>query len=165
MVSQEYKEVLLILEHMNTATVFCILKIKMKSTIFLQINQGLNVVCDLFIKSGTEIQLQIWIALVRLQNERLLWIEQSNNISNLSGLENLSEIEGFFRLKENPGLSSIDELSNLTTIGQSCSIISNPNLLSVNGFEDLAEIGRDLTMDNDTLSSLEGLENLPQLGT
>jgi UDP-3-O-[3-hydroxymyristoyl] glucosamine N-acyltransferase len=85
-------------------------------------------------------------------------------LTNLTGLEGLTEIAGSVGIHQNPVLTSLTGLDNLTSIGLSLSIYGNP-LNSLAGLANLTSIGGGLSISrNYTLTSLMGLENLTTIG-
>jgi len=90
-----------------------------------------------------------------------LTIWYTGNLVDLSGLENLAEVDALV-LSENDALTSISSLSNLSQIQSWITIIENPNLNSLSGLEQITTIPVWWVhiSDNDNLINLEGLNNL-----
>lgn len=85
----------------------------------------------------------------------------------LSGLENVSgEInEGGILISGNDNLESISQLQNLTGVVELLEILNNNSLVNLNGLNGITGVhswgdGGILIYDNNSLESLEGLENL-----
>jgi hypothetical protein len=90
-------------------------------------------------------------------------LEIGNNtaLSNLNGLSGLTNINGTFLLAYNNSLSSIQGLNNITGIGGNVFIGNNNLLTSLNGLSNLSIIGGGLEVsDNSLLTNLNGLNSL-----
>lgn len=111
-------------------------------------------------------------------------IIRGTNISSLGGLSQLTDIEGYLQIDNNPILSNLNGLQNLNAVGNwlditnnttlfnlsglggldscgSLSIYSNPSLTSLTGLNDLQLIDGDLIIySNEDLDNLDGLDNL-----
>jgi hypothetical protein len=86
-------------------------------------------------------------------------------LTNLTGLEALTSVGGYLRIKSNYALTSLNGLSNLTSIGGDLSIRYSYALTSLNGLSNLTSIGGDLDIwDNDDLTSLTALQNITSVG-
>ena len=80
-------------------------------------------------------------------------IIDSTNITSLSGLDNLTSIEGNLVITNNSMLTSLEGLGALTNVGGHVIISGNGALVSLEGLDALGTIGGDVTIvDNDTLS-------------
>lgn len=78
-----------------------------------------------------------------------------NDIKNFSGLETISNINGFIKIENNKGLSDVSGLYNIKSVDY-LTIDNNPSILSINGFHDLvATNGFILIRQNDNLETLE----------
>jgi len=85
----------------------------------------------------------------------------NSDISNLSGLQNITTIDGSLSISFNPNLSNFNGLENLTSIGNFFRISENDNLINLTGLENLNSIGHFfLITKNSSLTSLSGLDNL-----
>jgi UDP-3-O-[3-hydroxymyristoyl] glucosamine N-acyltransferase len=85
----------------------------------------------------------------------------STDITNISGLSNLTSIGGSLQIQSNPGLTSLTGLDNLTSIGGSVDIRCNAGLTSMTGLDNLTSIAGYLFIaSNAVLTSMTGLENL-----
>jgi hypothetical protein len=90
------------------------------------------------------------------------------SITNADGLNNLQTIGGSLYFGQgseggiwgNPNLQNFNGLNNLTTVGGTLQILNNDSLKSLAGLDNLISIGGLYIMGNDVLSSLTGLENL-----
>lgn len=89
----------------------------------------------------------------------------SNNISNLSGLSNLTTIGGALFIGTVNTLADLTGLNNVTSIGNNLEISHNQDLTSLTGLEGLTFIGGNLLIENNPLlTSLLGLNNLSYIG-
>jgi len=90
-----------------------------------------------------------------------LTIWYTSNLVDLSGLENLTEVDALV-ISENDALTEISSLSNLAQIHSWITIIGNPNLNSLEGLEQITSIPVWWVniSDNDNLINLDGLNNL-----
>jgi len=94
-----------------------------------------------------------------------LWIESNNALTSLSGLESLTSIGGGLHISSNNALISLTGLEGLNTINGGLIIMDNDVLTSLTGLENLSSIGGNLGIYyNATLTSLSGLENLSSIG-
>ena len=95
-----------------------------------------------------------------------LAIEWNPSLTTLEALSNLTYINGGFYLGSGyPGnsnaLTSLAGLENLTAVGNKLSIFNNPYLTSIQSLENVTSIGDDLSIhNNDSLISLSGLDNI-----
>jgi hypothetical protein len=81
-------------------------------------------------------------------------------LTNLTGLENLTSIGGYLHINQNFVLTSLTGLNNLTSIGDYLVIYGNA-LDNLSGLSGLTSIGGSLHIDrNNNLTDLSGLENL-----
>ena len=85
----------------------------------------------------------------------------ANDITNLDGLNELTNIGGELRIQTNGSLVSLSGLEALETIGGVFLIRSNPQLASLTALTSLTTLGERLFIDdNDVLASLNGLESI-----
>ena len=83
----------------------------------------------------------------------------------LSGLENLKQVEGFVGFYDSTTLLSLNGLGALRTIGKGLGLKDLQNLQSLSDLKSLISIGGGLEITNsDSLTSLQGLENITYLG-
>ena len=95
---------------------------------------------------------------------------ESESITNLSGLQNITSIGGSLLIDNNNSLTNLSGLDNLTSIRASLTISNNDNLVSLTGLESLTEVDFDPTIDtisyadtginiidNESLINLSGL--------
>jgi hypothetical protein len=93
-----------------------------------------------------------------------VWIS-APMLEDLSGLDNLSQVNGDFRISGNVLMIGLEGLEGLMNIGGELWIQSNFALENLYGLNHLNEIGGNLTIeDNDALSDLEGMEQLAYVG-
>ncbi|NPD48241.1 T9SS type A sorting domain-containing protein [Lentimicrobium sp. S6] len=93
------------------------------------------------------------------------------SITNLDGLNNITQIDGGLSIYFNLNLSSLSGFSNLTHIGGDVSIFYNPELYSLEGLNNLNVVEGDLklgeyelTVGNANFQDLSGLNGLNQIG-
>lgn len=83
------------------------------------------------------------------------------DIVDLSGLNNVNQINGLLNIFYNSDLVDLSGLSNLAYIGQSVTIDNNDALVDLEGLENLTTINGLLTVkSNENLISFSGLENI-----
>ena len=88
-----------------------------------------------------------------------------DDITNLSGLNVLTAIDGTLMIGENNTMTSLTGLDNVTTIGGTLRIYLNPVLTSISGLDNVTSIGGNLRItSNDVLTSLSGLDNVTSVG-
>jgi len=86
---------------------------------------------------------------------------EGDDISNLSGLNVITKINGDLRITANWSLEHLVGLNNLDSIGKSLMVEFNYALLDLSGLENLSTINGNISIvGNDFLSSLNGLENI-----
>ena len=87
------------------------------------------------------------------------------NLNNISGLTNLSIIGGYFKFRSNNILINMQGLNNLSSVSGYVEIEDNDNLSTLQGLENLTYIGGDfIVFFNDHLLNLEGINNLSFIG-
>ncbi len=86
-------------------------------------------------------------------------------LSDLSVFDGLTSVGGFMEIYDNSALTSLDGLESLASVSEQLSILSNPVLTDISALSAVSTIGTDyfylLVLDNATLASLDGLENIP----
>jgi len=83
----------------------------------------------------------------------------------MTGLENITSIGGYLFIGSNDGLTSLAGLDNITSIGGFLDIRTNASLTSLTGLDNLSSIGGGLSIsDNTGLTSLTGLDNITSIG-
>ena len=89
----------------------------------------------------------------------------NSNLSNLTGLENITSIGGDLRIFENSTLKNLTGLENLTSVGGDLEIFDNDALTSLTGLDNLTSVGGYLLIrENTVLTNLSGLENITSVG-
>lgn len=89
----------------------------------------------------------------------------SQEISSLNGLSQVTSIGGSLKIFYSHQISSLNGLNNLQTIGEACAISWNDNLASLSGLEALKFVGGGLGISsNPILSDLEPLDSLVYVG-
>jgi hypothetical protein len=92
----------------------------------------------------------------------LLW---NPDLTSLSGLENLQSVGGGLAIYQNASLTSLEGLNNLTSVGGNVQIGAGP-LESLSGLSGLSTVGGSFSVFNQPiLTDLEGLENLSSVGS
>ncbi len=87
------------------------------------------------------------------------------DITDLSGLQNLTTILGFLKVQYNLNLSSLNGLENINSISESLIIRSNSKLVNLFGIRNIETITKSIQIrDNGELGSIEGLSNIESLG-
>ncbi len=88
-----------------------------------------------------------------------------NDITNLNGLNGITQIGGSLRVENNATLTSLIGLNDLTAIGGSFYIAGNSLLEDFSGLNNLTTIERHFWVDtNQLLTDFSGLENLVSVG-
>ena len=86
------------------------------------------------------------------------------NLESLSGLENIDTILGWFEIHQNELLVNLQGLNGLKHVGGSLWIYTNEGLISLDGLEGLCSVGMGLSIFfNDNLASLGCLNNLSEI--
>merc|ERR1712144_67574 len=84
-----------------------------------------------------------------------LFIEDASKLEDLSGLENLAEVDDKFAIDNNKKLTEVN-LPSLENVGMSFVVEDNANVKSIS-LESLSNVGMSFELDGDALTSLEGL--------
>ncbi len=88
-------------------------------------------------------------------------ITANNSIENFHGLENLTSVLGDFTISFNNQLKTCDGLTNLTSIGGDLDIYDNNRIYNLYGLENLKSVGGSMRLwQNDDLLGVNGLTNL-----
>jgi hypothetical protein len=85
-------------------------------------------------------------------------------VSGMAGLNNLRAVGGFFHLVSLPNLISLAGLERLKSIGNEFTLSFCPVLNDMTGLDSLLSITGNLTIINNGLTSLNGLESLTTVG-
>lgn len=94
-----------------------------------------------------------------------LSIGENNNLSSLSGLENLTYIGGNLEINDNNILTDLTALGNVASVDGSLNIFSNDALFSLVGLGNITSIGESLFINhNYSLTNIDGLENIESIG-
>ncbi|WP_156168480.1 leucine-rich repeat domain-containing protein [Kordia zhangzhouensis] len=91
-----------------------------------------------------------------------LEIKFNNNLQNLQGLEQITEVTNLI-IRENTSITSLNGLNGLTSI-QYLEISGNDQLSSISQLGNLSSLGNTRIINNPVLASLNGLENITSLG-
>ncbi len=90
-----------------------------------------------------------------------LSIMNNSNILNLNGIENLSTVGLGLGIWYNEALTSISGLNNVAYIEETLRIAGNYSLIDLIGLETISAIGGDLFIqNNENLTNLSGLDNI-----
>lgn len=122
----------------------------------------------------TEIEGDVEITLSSISNLDSLYViasiggnlelNKNSSLTSISGLSNLTTVEGRINLWEN-NLTDLTGLNSLETIGKGLAITNMASLTSLSGLDNLTSIGSGLQITmNFELESLSGLENLISVG-
>jgi hypothetical protein len=122
----------------------------------------------------TEIEGDVEITLSSISNLDSLYVitsiggnlelNKNSSLTSISGLSNLTTVEGRINLWDN-NLTDLTGLNGLVTIGEAFSITSMASLKSLSGLDNLTSIGSGLQItDNFELENLTGLEKLNSIG-
>jgi hypothetical protein len=96
---------------------------------------------------------------------RSIYIESSNDITNVDSLSGLTSVDEFLIIARNTALTNIDGLSNLTSVGNNLYIAENTSLTDLDGLVSLTSVSGDLDIaDNESLGNLDGLSSLGSVG-
>lgn len=94
-----------------------------------------------------------------------LRINNNNNLTELAALQEITQTETLL-ISSNNNLTDIDELSNLNTVTYFLDINQNDNLTSLLGLSSLTSVGDLFNLRfNNALTNLSGLENLNKVGS
>ena len=92
---------------------------------------------------------------------RSLNISNNDLLTNLNGINNLTELTGGLGIIQNQNLINLEGLNNLIYVGeQGVFIYGNPSLETLNGLENLITIGDGYFSNNPALINIEALGNL-----
>jgi len=92
-----------------------------------------------------------------------LLISDNPRLRSLSALAALQTVLGTVQITRNPSLTRLDGLHRLHTVAENLRIASMHGLQSLHGLESLAEVGSLNISDNDSLTSLSGLDALTRV--
>jgi hypothetical protein len=85
-------------------------------------------------------------------------LSENYALPNLSGFSNFSTVGGDINIDEMDGLNSLEGLENIETIGGNLIIRNNPILENLDALSSVISIGTNINLrNNDSLNSLEGL--------
>ena len=92
-------------------------------------------------------------------------IYQNDALTSIDGLQSLTSVGENFAIIQNDALINIDELQSLTSVGAHFSISYNTALMNLDGLQNLTSVGGDLVIQlNDELKNLDGLQSLTSVG-
>ncbi|MFH1161452.1 MAG: T9SS type A sorting domain-containing protein [bacterium] len=91
-----------------------------------------------------------------------LWINYNNELTSLTGLNALTSIGNSLYILNNTALTSLTGLNSLNFIGGTLGINVNPVLTNITALNELttSDLGFLCISDNDSLKSLNGLDNI-----
>jgi len=93
-----------------------------------------------------------------------LWVDDNDSLTDLSGLDNITDMTGDFILRSNDNLVDLTALSGLTEV-RSLTVDNNDALTQLHGLEGLALISADLGIRNhDALTDVTALHGLSLVG-
>lgn len=91
-------------------------------------------------------------------------IRNADLLTNLSGLENLIEVQGLFDIDGNDAITDLSALNNLRTVGN-LDIRSNKSLHSIVGFSSLTQVEGFLSFfNNNEITEINAFPNLDTIG-
>lgn len=89
----------------------------------------------------------------------------SSNITNVDGLNVLTDIGGYLDIRLNNDLTSLSGFSNLNSVGDLLSVFNNDALTDLSGLDQVSNVGEKLYITyNDALIDLTGLSSLTFVG-
>lgn len=87
------------------------------------------------------------------------------DITDLSGLENITDVYSGIFILANNGLTNLEGLNSLQTVGDRLRVVLNTDMTSLEGLESLTQVGGEVGIElNGQLKSLSGLNNLSRVG-
>jgi hypothetical protein len=87
--------------------------------------------------------------------------QSSGDITDISGLLNLTEVGGDLRIRTNAILTNLDGLANLTSVGGNLDFSRNPKLTNIDGLTKLTGMVGELSFyQNHSLIEINGLANV-----
>tara|TARA_R110002110_G_scaffold132188_1_gene313537 strand:+ start:646 stop:4137 length:3492 start_codon:yes stop_codon:yes gene_type:complete len=113
--------------------------------------------------SGSDItDLSSLSGIIEVENlESDVIIESNAMLTSLSGLESLQKIDGHLRISNNPVLDNLMGLSSLIELGNDLTIQENSLLTSLDGLENLVVFTEGISiLENPILSSITGLSGI-----
>ncbi len=116
-----------------------------------------------FVRIAHNYDLQNLDGLQNLSSATVLEIYENYNLVSLTGLEGLTSVSDEFLIERNSKLENIQALSNLTDV-HTLSILYAGRLKNLIGLEGLTSIEGLSIKNNDSLSTLQGLNNLETAG-
>ncbi|NQY06701.1 MAG: hypothetical protein HRT68_11080 [Flavobacteriaceae bacterium] len=88
----------------------------------------------------------------------------TSNITDLSPILSLIEVNGNLKVRNNPSLNSLNGLNNLTDVDSFLLIINNDSITSLSGLASLNSLGFGITIDgNELFSSFSGIDSMSEL--
>jgi len=88
-----------------------------------------------------------------------------NNLTDLTGLENLTTVSDNLVINTNEALTNIEAWGNVTTVGGYFIVINNDVLTNLNGLTNLNSVNHILIQFNDVLESLNGMSSLSTINS
>lgn len=118
-----------------------------------------NISGDVTISGGSITSLSGLSQLTSIQGS--LTIQSNTSLSSLNGLNNLTCVNGSLIIDSNSSLTSISALGDLRSLHGNLEISNNASLPNLTGLHHIAGINGSLTiLNNEALTSLTGLENI-----
>ncbi|CAM4329990.1 hypothetical protein ZORO111903_13830 [Zobellia roscoffensis] len=93
-----------------------------------------------------------------------LEIRNNAKLISLEGLENITEIQGHLSISKNSQLTSVKGLNTITSVLYNVAIWNNSRLNSILDLENITSIGAALSLHENGITSLNGLEKLISVG-
>lgn len=87
-------------------------------------------------------------------------------VNDLSGLAQLTSVNGYLHIGPNPQLATLNGLQNIASVGGSLTITGNAQLNDLSGLSGLTSVGGLMEVSaNNSLSSLVGLQGITSVGS
>jgi len=130
--------------------------------------KSITSVYGLYIQNNTMIKtLDCFSNITSLEGDCLITgsFSQSNSLTNLKGLDNITTIGGSLSLNQNNNINDLSNLSSLTSINGSLRLNDNEKIVNLNGLHNLTIIGNELfLLANDNLNNIDDLQNINSIG-
>lgn len=98
-----------------------------------------------------------------MDGDLIIW--NNTALSSLTGLEGVTVVNGAMEVSNNNSLTSLEGLQSLTSVAEDAHLWGSPLLESLTGLDNLTSIGELFTISSfNSLVSLAGLENLTSVG-
>ncbi len=99
-----------------------------------------------------------------LQRVRNIFLSNNPELRDISSLQQITEIPGEISLRNNSALSNIEVFANVTSTINQLYIGGNDSLRSLRGLENIVQVRRNVSIIDNPIENLHGLENLETIG-